>query len=140
MKNLHNWSKAVDQLVISVSELLELVYFFLKELKDIIGGLAILEFFGEWILGQVYSGVLAIVGQGYIENDIKVGRVDNRRGHGTEENVVVGCEGRWREGPEDTRVASTCWHGDTTVIELRFFWILGRTATSRLGISSHTTY
>ena len=123
MKNLHNWSKAVDQLVISVSELLGLIYFFLKELKDIIGGLAILEFFGEWILGQVYSGVPAIVGQGCIENDIKVGRVDHCRGHGTEENVVVGCEGRWREGPKDTdpRATSTCWHGDTTVIELKIF-------------------
>jgi hypothetical protein len=62
MKDLHNWSKAVDQLVISVSEVLELVHFFLKEFKDSIGGLAILEFFGEWILGQVYSSVFAIVG------------------------------------------------------------------------------
>ena len=84
MKNLHNWSKAVDQLVISVSELLELVYFFLKEPEDSIGGLAILEFLGEWILGQVYSSVFAIVGQGRIENDIKVGRGDHSRGHGSD--------------------------------------------------------
>ena len=62
MKNLDNWSKAVDQLVISVAEVVELVYFFLKELEDSIGGLAILEFLGKWILGQVYSSVLAIVG------------------------------------------------------------------------------
>ena len=86
MKDLHNWSKAVDQLVISVAEVLELLYFFLKELEDGIGGLAILEFLGEWILGQVYSGVLAIVNQGCIENDFEVGRGDCCRGHGTERN------------------------------------------------------
>jgi hypothetical protein len=84
MKNLHNWSKAVDQLVISVAEILELLDFVLKELKDSIGGLAILEFLGKWILGQVYSGVLAIVSQGCIENDLKVGWGDHCRGHGTE--------------------------------------------------------
>jgi hypothetical protein len=78
MKNLYNWSKAVDQLVISVAEILELLCLFLKEPEDIIGGLAILEFLGRWtrILGQVYSGVLAIVSQGCIENDFKVGRGD----------------------------------------------------------------
>jgi hypothetical protein len=72
--------------VISVAEILELLYFFLKELEDIIGGLAILEFLGnlKWILGQVYSGVLAIVSQGRIENDFKVGRGDHCRGHGSE--------------------------------------------------------
>jgi hypothetical protein len=37
MKNLHNWSKAVDQLVVSVAEFLELLYFFLKKLEDSIG-------------------------------------------------------------------------------------------------------
>jgi hypothetical protein len=77
VKNLDNWSKAVDQLVISVAEVVELVYFFLKELEDSIGGLAILEFLGKWILGQVYSSVLAIVGQGCIENDFKVERGDH---------------------------------------------------------------
>jgi hypothetical protein len=77
MKNLHNWSKAVDQLVISVAEILELLRFFLKELEEGIGGLAILEFLGKWILGQVYSGVLVIVRQGCIENDFKVGRGDH---------------------------------------------------------------
>ena len=49
MKDLHNWSKTVDQLVVSVSEVLELVRFLLKEFQDIIGGLAILEFLGKWI-------------------------------------------------------------------------------------------
>ena len=88
MKYLHNWSEAVDQLVISVSGVLELVYFFLKELEDGIGGLAILEFLGKWILGQVYSSVLVIVGQGCIENDIKVGRGDHCRGHGTERRCL----------------------------------------------------
>ena len=84
MKNLHNRSKEFDQLVISVSGVLELVYFILKELEDSIGRLAILEFLGKWILGQFYSSVLAIVGQGYVENDIKVGRGDHCRGHGTD--------------------------------------------------------
>ena len=60
--------------MISVAEILELLYFFLKELEDSIGGLAILELLGEWILGQVYSSELAIVSQGRIENDFKVGR------------------------------------------------------------------
>src|SRR6266852_7978667 len=103
MKNLHNWSKAVDQLVISVAEFLELLYFFLKELEDSIGGLAILEFLGKWILRQVYTGVLAIVSQGRIENDIKVGGGDYRRGHGTERKCWLrSANARWRErGPEE---------------------------------------
>ena len=114
MKNLHNWSKAVDQLVISVAELLELLYFFLQELEDSIGGLAILEFLGKWILRQVYSGVLAIVSQGRIENDIKVGGGDCRRGHGTERKCWLReAMPRWGEKGGDLRI-----------------WILGRTATS----------
>lgn len=106
MKNLHNWSKAVGQLVISVAEILELLYFFLKELEDIIGGVAILEFLGKWILRQVYSGVLAIVSQGCMENVLKVGRGGHcrGRGHGTKGKCWLRRE--WRD------------------------WILGRTATS----------
>ena len=89
MKNLHNWSKAVDQLVISVAEILELLRFFLKELEEGIGGLAILEFLGKWILGQVYSGVLVIVRQGCIENDFEGGRGGHCRGHETRREKVL---------------------------------------------------
>jgi hypothetical protein len=110
MENLHNWPKVFEQLVVSVAEILKFLYFFLKELEDSIGGLAILECLGKWILGQVYSSVLAIVSQGRVENDFEVGRGDHCRGHGIERK---------------------CWlrramEGDT---ELRI-WILGRTATS----------
>jgi hypothetical protein len=84
MKNLYNWSKAVDQLVISVTELLELVHCFLKEFEDILGRPAILEFVGKWRFGEVYTSVLAVVSQGRIENDVKVGSGDPRRGHESE--------------------------------------------------------
>jgi hypothetical protein len=104
MKNLHNWSKAVEQLVISVAEILELLYFFLKEPEDIIGGLAILEFLGnlKWILGQVYSGVLAIVSQGCIENGFKVGSGDRCRGHGSERKCWLRRAMEETPQPEDT--------------------------------------
>jgi hypothetical protein len=81
MKNLHNRTKVVDQLVISVAKIPELLCFFLKELEHSIDGLAILEFLGKWILGQVYSGVLVITSQGSIENDLKVGRGGHRQGY-----------------------------------------------------------
>ena len=120
MKNLHNWFKAVDQLVISVAKIFELVYVFLKEPEDIIGGLAILEFLGKWILGQVYSGVLAIASQGCIENDFKVGRGDHCRGHETKRKCW-GCVGRWRETEENPSIPRTR------------IGILGRTGTSIWG-------
>ena len=97
MKNLHNWFKAVDQLVISVAEILEVLYFFLKELENSICGMAILKFLGKWILGQVYSGVLAIVSQSCVENDFKVRRGDHCRGHGAERKCWLGTA-QYREG------------------------------------------
>ena len=65
MKDLHNWFETVDQLAISTAVFLELLCFALKEFEDSIGRLA----FGKRILGvlgQVYSGLLAVVSQGCI--------------------------------------------------------------------------
>ncbi len=97
----------------------------MKELEDSIGGLAILEFLGKWILRQVYTGVLAIVSQGRIENDIKVGGGDCRRGHGTERKCWLrSANARWRErGPEER---------DPSIPRARI-GILGRKGTSRWG-------
>ncbi len=51
MKDVHNWFKTVDQLVVSITKVLELLYFDLNEFEDSVSGLAVLELFGEWIFG-----------------------------------------------------------------------------------------
>ena len=124
MKNLHNWFKVVDKLVISVAEVLEFLNFFLKELEDVIGGLAILEFLCKWILRKIYSGELAIVSQGCIENDIEVEvrRGDYCRGHGTEKAWLRGeMEGGrdlrfWNPSQLDPRAYSDFLDGEVVSV------------------------
>jgi hypothetical protein len=99
MKDLHNWFETVNQLAISITIVLELLRFVLKELKNSIGGLAVPEFFDKWILGQIYPGMLAIFSQGCTENGLKIGRGYQRRGHVAERSIS--CVGRWKERPKD---------------------------------------
>lgn len=72
MKDLHNWLETIDQLAIFVAMVLKLLCFVLEELEDSIGGLAVLEFFGKRVLGQVYPGMITIFSQGCVENEMKV--------------------------------------------------------------------
>ncbi len=84
MKDLNNWFERIDQLAISITIIPEFLHFVLKEFEDGISGLAVLEGFGKWILGQVYPSMCAVVSQGYVENELKIGRGDHCRGHGAE--------------------------------------------------------
>ena len=74
MKYLYNGFKTVDQLSIPIAIRLELLCFVSEEIKDGIGGVAILEGLGRGMCGEVYACLLCIVGQGSIENILKVGR------------------------------------------------------------------
>jgi hypothetical protein len=73
MKDMHKWFETVDQLSISIAAILELFRFDLKEIEDVIGRLAGLERLGERAVGEVYPGLLEVVGQCGIENGLKVG-------------------------------------------------------------------
>jgi hypothetical protein len=73
MKDMHKWFETVDQLSISIAAIFELFRFDLKEIEDIIGRLAALERLGEGAVGEVYPGLLEVVGQCGIENELKVG-------------------------------------------------------------------
>jgi hypothetical protein len=73
MKDMHKWFETVDQLSISIAAILELFRFDLKEIEDVIGRLAALERLGEGAVGEVYPGLLEVVGQRGIENELKVG-------------------------------------------------------------------
>ena len=74
MKDLHYGFKTVDQLSIAIAICLELLCFVFEEIKDGICGIAILEGLGRGMCGEVYACLLSIVGQGSIENKLKVGR------------------------------------------------------------------
>jgi len=74
MKDSHNRVETIDQLSISIAILLELFRFDLKEIEDIIGGLAALERLDEGTGGEVYPGLYEVVGYCGIENELKVRR------------------------------------------------------------------
>jgi hypothetical protein len=73
MKDMYYWPKTVYQLSISIAICLELVCFVSKEIEDRIGGVATLEGLGGWMCSKVYACLFGIVGQGSIENGLKVG-------------------------------------------------------------------
>lgn len=79
MKELHNGFKIADQLVVSIAIVLEFLCSVLKELKDVINGLAVLEFFEKWILGRIYPSIPAVFNQGCIKNGLKVRRGNHCR-------------------------------------------------------------
>ena len=74
MKDLYYRFKTVDQLPIPIAICLELVCFVSEEIKDGIGGVAILEGLGRGMCCKVYPCLFSIVGQGSIKNGLKVGR------------------------------------------------------------------
>ena len=73
MKDMYYWFKTVDKLAISIAICLELVCFVSEEIEDGIGGVAILEGLGGGMCSEVYACLFGIVGQGSIENGLKVG-------------------------------------------------------------------
>ena len=73
MKDLYYGFKTVDQFSIPIAICLELLCFFSEEIKDSIGGVAILEGLGRGMFGEVYACLLSIVRQSNIENGLKVG-------------------------------------------------------------------
>ena len=81
MKDLHYWFKTVDQLAIPIAICLELLCFVSEEIKDDIGGVAILEGLGGGMCSEVYACLFGIVGQGSIENGLKLGREIRCRRH-----------------------------------------------------------
>jgi hypothetical protein len=95
MKDLHNWFKRVDQLMVSIATIFELVCFVLKKLEDSVGRLAVLEFLGRRVFGKVYPSFVEVVSQGSIENKFKVVRGEHRRRHGVE--IGVHYIRRWEE-------------------------------------------
>ena len=68
MKDLHYRLKAVDQFTISIPIGLKLLCFVAKDIKNCVGGAAILESLGGGMGGEVYSCLFGIFGQGGIEN------------------------------------------------------------------------
>ena len=87
MKDLNNWFETVDQVAISIAIILELVCFVMKESEDSVGRLAVLELLGKRVFGNVHPSLAEVVGQGSIENELKVVR-GLRGGHGTRTDSV----------------------------------------------------
>jgi hypothetical protein len=65
--------KAVDQFAMLVPISSELVCFILKQLKDSICRVTILNLVDKRMFGKVNSSLLCVVGQG-IDNELKIGR------------------------------------------------------------------
>ena len=82
MKDLYYWFKTVDQFAIPIAICLELLCFVSEEIKDGIGGFAILEGLGGGMSSEVYACLFGIVGQGSIENGLKVEGGARCRRHG----------------------------------------------------------
>jgi hypothetical protein len=74
MKYLYNRLKTVYQFAIPITICLELLCFVLKDVKDRIGRVAVLEGLGRGMSGKVYARLLGIIGQGGVEYGLKVGR------------------------------------------------------------------
>ena len=74
MKDMYYRFKTVDQLAIPIAICLELLCFFCEEIKDGISGVAILEGLCRGMSSEVDACLFGIVGQGSIENGLKVGR------------------------------------------------------------------
>ncbi len=62
MKDLYYWFKTVDQLSIPIAICLELVCFVSEDVKDGIGGVAILEGLRGRMCDEVYACLFGIVG------------------------------------------------------------------------------
>jgi hypothetical protein len=74
MKNLYYWLKRVKQFAISVTICLKLVCFALKEFEDGIDRITGLKRLCAGMCGEVYASLFGIIGQGSIEDGLKVGR------------------------------------------------------------------
>ena len=74
MKDLYYGLKTVDQLAIPIAILLKLLCFVSEEIKDRIGRVAILEGLCGGMTNKIYACLSGIVGQGSLENGLKVGR------------------------------------------------------------------
>jgi len=61
MKDLYYWFKTVDQLAISIAICLELLCLVSEEIKDRIGGVAILDGLCRGISSKVYACLFGIV-------------------------------------------------------------------------------
>jgi hypothetical protein len=74
MKNLYYRLKTIKQFAISITICLKLVCFVLKEFKDVIDRMTRLERLCAGMYGEVYASLFGIIGQGSIEDGLKVGR------------------------------------------------------------------
>jgi len=73
--------ETVDQLAIPIAICLELLCLVSEEIEDGIGVVAILEGLCRGMSSEVYACLFGIVGQGSIENGLKVGREIRCRRH-----------------------------------------------------------
>ena len=71
MDDLYYGAKPVDQFAISIPIDFECVRLVLKQLKDVIGRIAASEVVGERLLVEINANLLAIVGEGFIEDRLK---------------------------------------------------------------------
>jgi len=82
MKDLYYGFKTVGQLAIPIAICLELLCFVFEEIKDRIGGVAILEGLHRGVPGEVYACLFGIVGRRGIENGLEVKKGVLCRRHG----------------------------------------------------------
>jgi hypothetical protein len=75
---MYDWFETVYQTAISITIYAKLICSVEKEVENCVGRLTVLDGLGEWICCEVNPSLFSIVGQGGIENALKIGR-----GHST---------------------------------------------------------
>ena len=71
MDDADYWAKPVDQLAISVPIDFECVRLVFKQFKDVIGRIVASKLVGEWVPVEFYTNLLAVVGEGFIEDRLE---------------------------------------------------------------------
>ena len=73
MQHINERFEPLEQFGIALPEFVKRQRLFLEDIKDRIGAIAAVDSVSEWVVTENFPSLLSVLGQGSIENGLKVG-------------------------------------------------------------------